>query len=84
MIQIICNFFAQRTQSPQSAEKLFIHKNFLLSWGLGYAVYIVDVTAFENRNQWPVSRMKTAKRCPAGLHQLALVQKTHLKEGGYT
>lgn len=42
-----------RTQSPQSAEKFFIHKNLLLAWGLGYAVYIADVTAFESRNQKP-------------------------------
>ncbi|CAH3033598.1 unnamed protein product [Porites lobata] len=36
-----------RQHSIQSSEKLFIHKNFLLSWGIGYAVYIVDVAAFE-------------------------------------
>lgn len=40
-------FFLYRQHSIQSSEKLFIHKNFLLSWGIGYAVYIVDVAAFE-------------------------------------
>lgn len=37
-----------RQQSKQSKEKLFIHKNLLLSWGIGYAVHIVDVAAFES------------------------------------
>lgn len=40
-------FFLYRQHPIQSNEKLFIHKNFLLSWGIGYAVYIVDVAAFE-------------------------------------
>ncbi|KAJ7328564.1 hypothetical protein OS493_024481 [Desmophyllum pertusum] len=40
-----------RKQSSLTTEKLFIHKNLLLSWGIGYAVYIVDITAFKSRNE---------------------------------
>jgi len=55
LVAIICSLTilsCLRIQSAQNSEKLFVHKSLLISWALGYAVYIADVIAFNNRKEW--------------------------------
>ncbi|KAJ7376739.1 hypothetical protein OS493_032794 [Desmophyllum pertusum] len=35
----------------QESERLFVHKNLLLSIGLGNLVYVLDKTLFSSRNE---------------------------------
>ena len=37
------------------SEKVFVHKNLLLSMGLGNLVGVLDVTLFKTREEHPVS-----------------------------
>ncbi|XP_078355149.1 uncharacterized protein LOC144639721, partial [Oculina patagonica] len=54
LVAIICSLVVLscvRIQSSQTSEKLFIHKSLLFAWGIGYAVYIMDIAVFDSRNE---------------------------------
>ncbi|XP_078358143.1 uncharacterized protein LOC144642912 [Oculina patagonica] len=54
LLAIICSLVVLscvRIKSSQTSEKLFIHKSLLFAWGIGYAVYIMDIAVFDSRNE---------------------------------